>query len=488
MNNGINFYPSPYGPAPYSGLPNNYGITSPPIPHYYNSPYLHPRPKSEPQKAPPSQQQQQQQQQYQPPPQQQQQQLQPQQQKSSQNQQRPISQQTNENNNSFKLYDLITSTQSDIIRLIFAFVGVSYKDKHLKSEDWMHIKEQIPFQQLPILRVNNQFRIFHLHAIVRYLAREFHLYGTGKHDHAIVDIVTEIARQLQEKISERTDSSASTEDQTLQQSIVELASNYLKQFEELYTVFDRHGPFYLGSHISLADLIVYSTINYLISIDTNLLENYTHLKEARRQLQKHPGIANFNKSKETESDKHQRHKSPHVYRRRTNSPTPHTSSHRQHHRHRSDERHKSKHHHHHHYHCQYHRRQNSKEPTPLSHSKHHSEKSSKSPSVLTNEKDSVPPVPSVQASVPTCIPPAPPVPPALIKQQVVRASRSPSSSRKDKETTPLSNPKQRLIRSSISPSIVQAEKGSAPTTAATTTVIPPPPPILKEQKAASKAK
>ena len=468
MNNAVNFYPRTYGPPSYPGIPNNYGIASPPVPQFYNAHFPHSLPKSEPQPtSPPSQQQQQQQQ------------LQQQQQHHSfANHQRPVSQQNNETNNSFKLYDLSTNTQSDIIRLIFSFVGVSYKDKRLKEDEWMKIKEQIPFQELPILRVNNQFRIFHLHAIIRHLAREFHLYGTGKHEHAIIDIITEIARQLQEKIVEQTDSSTSEQDQSVQELITDFALNYLKQFEELYTIFDRHGPFYLGRHISLADLIVYNTTNCLIKNNTKLLENYTRLKEARRQLEKHPGIANFLKSKQVDANKTHRHRSPHSHRRRTKSPTPHEGSHR--HRHRSHRR-RSSHHHHHHY-CPHHQRQRSKEPAISLQSKHQSEKSLKSPSLVTNEKDSLTP------TVPTSVPPPPPPPPlptALTKQQVSRASKSPIIIKKDKDQAPLPHTKQRLIRTSISPSLARAENGSVPPTAE---IIPPPPPILKDSKLESKAK
>ncbi|CAF0737228.1 unnamed protein product [Adineta ricciae] len=472
MNNAVNFYPRTYGPPSFPGIPNNYGITSPPVPQFYNARFPHPIPKPEPQPtSPPSQQQQQQQHQ------------------SFANHQRPVSQQNNETNNSFKLYDLSTNMQSDIIRLIFSFVGVPYKDKRLKEDEWMKIKEQISFQELPILRVNNQFRIFHLHAIIRYLAREFHLYGTGKHEHAIIDIITEIARQLQDKIFEQNDTSTLAQDQSVQELITDFALNYLKQFEELYTIFDRRGPFYLGTHISLADLIVYNTTNSLIKANTKLLENYTRLKEARRQLEKHPGIANFLKLKQIDANKTHRHRSPHPHRRRTKSPTPHEGSHRHRHRshrRRSDERRRSSHHHHHH-HCPYHQRQRSKEPTASLQSKHQSEKSLQSPSLVTNEKDSI--TPTVPTSVPPPAPPLPPPPPPLpaaqTKQQVPRASKSPSVIKKDKEQAPPSHTKQRLIRTSISPSLARAEKGSVPPTAE---IIPPPPPILKDSKAESKAK
>lgn len=248
ISNGTGFYPPTYAPASFPGISNSFGVRSPSVSPYYAQAY---------------------------------------QQQPQQPQHRPISQQTNENYanmTSYKLYDLDTNHHSELIRLIFSFAGIYYKDRRFTEDEWIKIKEQIIFEQLPVLRVNSQFKVFPLHAIIRYLAREFNLYGSNKHDYVIVDVVLETARQLQEKIFEVIDSSTDYE-QGLLQFIADHSVTYLKQLEKLYEIFDRHGPFYLGPQISLADLFVYDTINHLITIDTKLLENYSHLKGARRRLE-----------------------------------------------------------------------------------------------------------------------------------------------------------------------------------------------------------
>jgi len=357
INNPASYYPSHYGSAPFTGMPNNYSTGPPPISPYYNPPFQ------------------------------------------QQPQHRPINQQNNENISSFKLYDIDTNEHSEIIRLIFSFVGVLYKDKRIKQDEWNKIKEQMSFEQLPILRINNQLKIFHLHAIIRYLAREFHLYGISKYDYAIVDMVLETTRQLQEKIFDQLKNSTDDE-QKLNQFITDHSTIYLKQLEEFYEIFNRHGPFYLGSYISLADLIVYDTINYLIKIDTKLLENYSHLKEARRYLEKHPRISNYINTKTNNQNKTSHQKSPQTQRHRIKSPTPNINSH--HHRHRSHDGHKSSHQHHHH-HRHHHHRHHSKEPTPLSQTKQRSIRSSTSPGIQKKDKEATP------LKTTDIIPPPPPV-------------------------------------------------------------------------------
>jgi len=365
ITNGGGYYPSHYGSTPYIGVSNSYGIGHHSLPPYYNPTYQpQPQPQSQPQHP-------------------------------------PINQQNTENIPSFKLYDIDTNNHSEIIRLIFSYADVSYKDKRLKQEEWDKIKDQMTVDQLPILRINNQYKMYHLHAILRHLAREFNLYGTSRHDHAIVDTILETIRPLQEKIYQELKNSTDHK-QTLRKLITDDSTIYLKQLENFYDVFNRNGSFYLGSNISLADLVVYDTINYLIKIEPKLLENYSHLKESRRHLDKNSRISNYLNIKNNNRIKTVHKKSPQPSRYRTKSPTSDLSPshhHHHHHRHRSNEEHKSS----HRYHCchyHHHHRYHSKEPTPLSQRKR---RPSKSPSISKKEKEPTP----LQTN--DVIPPPPPV-------------------------------------------------------------------------------
>ncbi|CAF1047882.1 unnamed protein product [Rotaria sp. Silwood1] len=434
--NAASFYPPPYKATPFNGMPNNFGVGPPSVPSFYNLQLQHG--------------------------QQQQQQQQP---KKQQRSKKHLINEQNHDNTipnipSFKLYDLDTNDNNEIIRLIFSFADVSYKNKLLTQDEWIRIKEHMLFEHLPILRINHDFKIFQLHAIIRYLAREFHLYGTGQHDHAIVDIIHETVREFREKIFQQNNNSSANNEQTLHQLIADHSTTYLKQLENFYEIFNRRGPFYLGSHVSLADLIVYDTINHLVKIDTKLLDNYSHLKDAYRRLEKHPRLSNYMNIKtnnnEIQKYHHHHHRSPQSRRHATKSPLPNIPPHQ--HRHRSHEGSESGHyhyHHHHHHHHPHHRR-HSKEPTPLLQTKQRSMISSKSPTISRKE-----------------IEPPPPIPPT--KQQLVRSSQSPRVSTKDIESSPpIPQTKQRPIRTSKSPS--SSRKDKEPTPLRATDVIPPPPP------------
>jgi glutathione S-transferase len=250
---------------------------------------------------------------------------------------RIINGQTNGNLPLFKLYDSDGNNKNEIIRLILSYAGVSFKDKRVKQEEWERVKDRIPIQRLPILRVHDQLKIYYLNAIVRYLAREFHLYGTGNEDHAIVDMIFELNREFQEKLFEQINHLTNIEQRKiiLTQFITDHTINYLDQLEKLYNIFNRTGPFYLGSQISLADLIVYQTINYFIDIDPKLLDNYSHLQQARHHLEKHPQLTNYVNKKKFKTSKKRHASVPPIVRH----------NHHQH-RHRSHDEHKSSHRHH----------------------------------------------------------------------------------------------------------------------------------------------
>ena len=168
-----------------------------------------------------------------------------------------------------KLYDFDGTKANEIIRLIFTFVGVPFKDKRVKEDEWTRVRERIPIAKLPILRVNNQLKIYDLHSIVRYLAREFRLYGQTNEDQAIVDMIFDLTCEFQKKFFEQIDRATDADHGMI----------FLNQLEKLHQIFHRRGPFCLGSQISFADLMVYQTINYLLEIQPKLLDNYPRLQQ-----------------------------------------------------------------------------------------------------------------------------------------------------------------------------------------------------------------
>nr|XP_034305106.1 probable glutathione S-transferase 8 [Crassostrea gigas] len=90
----------------------------------------------------------------------------------------------------YKLMYFDTKGRAEVIRLAFAVAGQSFEDKRipLSMEEWQTVKPTIPQKQLPCLQVDGRL-IPQSRAIMRYLAREFGLYGDNNDENTRVDVI-----------------------------------------------------------------------------------------------------------------------------------------------------------------------------------------------------------------------------------------------------------------------------------------------------------
>jgi len=168
------------------------------------------------------------------------------------------------------------------------------------------------------LKVDGRFNIPQTYAILRFLGNKFHLYGNNEFDRAIIDSVLESSRSIKEKVLEIThNQSDEQKEEALKTFLAEDKGQRLKQLEILFDNYGRHGPFFLGSHISLADLAVYDCFYELINHDAKLLDEHPKLKEHRKRVEKHPQMVNYLKPPPIKQQKSSESKG-----RRTKSPTP----------------------------------------------------------------------------------------------------------------------------------------------------------------------
>uniref|UniRef100_A0A8R1IW93 GST N-terminal domain-containing protein n=1 Tax=Caenorhabditis japonica TaxID=281687 RepID=A0A8R1IW93_CAEJA len=72
----------------------------------------------------------------------------------------------------YKLYYFDCRALAEPIRIIFALFDVSYEDHRVTPEQWDKLKNDTPYGQLPVLKVDG-LEIGQSSAIGRYLARKF---------------------------------------------------------------------------------------------------------------------------------------------------------------------------------------------------------------------------------------------------------------------------------------------------------------------------
>uniref|UniRef100_K1R107 S-crystallin SL11 n=1 Tax=Magallana gigas TaxID=29159 RepID=K1R107_MAGGI len=88
----------------------------------------------------------------------------------------------------YKLMNFDTKGRAEVIRLAFVVAGQSFEDKRFPMEEWQTVKPTIPQKQLPCLQVDGRL-IPQSGAIMRYVAREFGLYGDNNDENTRVDVI-----------------------------------------------------------------------------------------------------------------------------------------------------------------------------------------------------------------------------------------------------------------------------------------------------------
>lgn len=94
----------------------------------------------------------------------------------------------------FKLIYFDLRGRAELTRLIFHYAGQEFEDHRLgygeglpsQSAEWLAIKTQMPFLQVPVLEVDGEL-VTQSHTIARYLARRFKLAGRSEIEEAQAD-------------------------------------------------------------------------------------------------------------------------------------------------------------------------------------------------------------------------------------------------------------------------------------------------------------
>ncbi|XP_071830106.1 probable glutathione S-transferase 5 [Apostichopus japonicus] len=164
-------------------------------------------------------------------------------------------------------------------RYIFAVAEQEYEDVRVQQHEWKNLKPATPLGKLPVLNVDGK-DIPQSMAIHRFLARRFDLYGKNDFEEAEIDVVIEVIQDLFKALTK-----------LFYAETDELKARYKKEFfevegpqcykflEKLLTANDGGDGYFVGSKISLADIIAFVTTGDLLA-DRNT-DYYLEVKEPK---------------------------------------------------------------------------------------------------------------------------------------------------------------------------------------------------------------
>merc|ERR1712110_161800 len=185
--------------------------------------------------------------------------------------------------------------RAETSRLILAHAGVRYTDQRLTSEQFLAVKDKLPFGQLPVAKINGQV-VYQSMAIARCLADMFGLAGQTNLEKAqadeIVDAVNDLFNARVAAVRE-TDEVKKTEMTKMLMS--ETIPNTLARLEARLE--QRGGQFFVGNNLTWADLHLFAGIDILRADDLDLLDQYPKMKNMIERIETEPNIAKWLQSR-----------------------------------------------------------------------------------------------------------------------------------------------------------------------------------------------
>eukprot|EP00741_Cyanophora_paradoxa_P018165 tig00021038_g17538.t1 len=206
---------------------------------------------------------------------------------------------------SYKLVYFDARGKGEVARLVFAAAGVKYEDyrypisKTFERPEFNADKEagKFPFGQIPVLHVDGKI-IPQSHAIERYLARRFGMFGDDEIQAALIDALCEQALDIKQKYMDAKKESPAKVEEYWSTTFAAL----LKGVEAFAAknAADGFGGYLVGNRLSLADIHFYYLLRDFYDAKDKVnavLDTLPNLRKAVDKTACHSGIARWVKTR-----------------------------------------------------------------------------------------------------------------------------------------------------------------------------------------------
>ncbi|CAF0935430.1 unnamed protein product [Rotaria sordida] len=197
----------------------------------------------------------------------------------------------------YKLFYFNLRARAEISRLIFAAAGQKFQDVRYERNEWLSHKNEMPLGQVPVLEFNGT-KLPQSLSIARFLAKQFQLAGRDNFEQAKVDAVIDTindAMMIFMPIRRQEDEMKKKE--LMKKFFADQLPKHLKNLEILGKLYGDGGPFFVGNHLTWADLYFYDILETLLYANENCLNNYAWLKQNRVEVEKQPKVAEYLKNR-----------------------------------------------------------------------------------------------------------------------------------------------------------------------------------------------
>jgi len=186
--------------------------------------------------------------------------------------------------------------RGESIRLMLAQCGVAFKDNRIKdTDDYEALKKDQPLGQWPVLTVDGK-KLGQTNAILRFLARQYHLAGETPFDDAIVDMLGDQVQDGYVAMYKDFKDEATFQSNFRQTAIPYLTETSGPNFEKILK--SNKSGYLVGDKLTWADIHAAEYFNkFILHADEHTLDPFPAVKAHNEKVFNEPKIKAYIKTR-----------------------------------------------------------------------------------------------------------------------------------------------------------------------------------------------
>ncbi|XP_076656882.1 glutathione S-transferase-like [Halictus rubicundus] len=190
----------------------------------------------------------------------------------------------------YKLTYFPITALGEPIRLLLSYGGAEFEDHRVTYEDWLQIKSEMPFGQIPVLEIDGK-KINQTLAICRYLAKQFGLAGKNDWEALEIDVAVDNINDVRTKMA----AFWYETNEVVKAEKLKVAKEQVPYYlERLDAQVKKNGGYFVGGALTWADISFVGLLEYLnFMMDSDIIENYENLKQLNEKVLKVPAIKSW---------------------------------------------------------------------------------------------------------------------------------------------------------------------------------------------------
>ncbi|SOV82760.1 glutathione S-transferase [Plasmodium reichenowi] len=196
------------------------------------------------------------------------------------------------------LYYFDARGKAELIRLIFAYLGIEYTDKRfgVNGDAFVEFKnfkkeKDTPFEQVPILQIGDLI-LAQSQAIVRYLSKKYNICGESELNEFYADMIFCGVQDIHYKFN-NTNLFKQNETTFLNEDLPKWSGYFEKLLKKNHTNNNNGKYYFVGNNLTYADLAVFNLYDDIETKYPSSLKNFPLLKAHNEFISNLPNIKNY---------------------------------------------------------------------------------------------------------------------------------------------------------------------------------------------------